>query len=85
MVKFIRDAFSDNGLPSSSRVLSGICTLTVCFAIAYYVVRKLTLPDPLVSGGLAAFGTSHYAANMASKMFGKTPNPVGPVDPNAAH
>jgi hypothetical protein len=91
MVKFIQDAFSDAGLPSASRILSGLCTATSCFAIVYYVVHKLELPDPLVSGGLAAFGTSHYAANLARNMFGKQtsipvdPNAIPGADPNAGH
>lgn len=63
MISYIKGAFSDNGSPSSSRIMSAVCTFAVIIWFSYVVFVKHIFPDPLSLTAGAGFGTSHYAAN----------------------
>lgn len=80
-IKWLADAFSDAGVPSSSRLLSGLCTLTSCFTIIFIAVKTKLYPDPLTAGGLGAFSTAHITVNAFKSVFKKEQNQVNPIDP----
>lgn len=69
--EFIKQAFCDNGQPSSSRLLTAATTLSSIVALLTVVFKTHVLPDGTALGGLGAFAASPYAVNRASKMFGK--------------
>jgi len=74
---YMAKAFSDNGSPSSSRLLTLLHSLVACAALIYIVVKTHVLPDGMTLTGLGAFSTAHYAVNRATTAFGKpnTPKP----------
>lgn len=79
---FVKKAFSDNGTPSSSRLLTVLHSLVACGALVYIIVRS---PVHTIDGGAAAglggFATVHYATNRITTAFGKngkTPPPDAP-------
>lgn len=63
MLAFIKSAFSDGDQPSSSRLLSGLCSLASIVWITHIVLHTHALPDVATLGGATAFSTAHYAAN----------------------
>jgi hypothetical protein len=65
MKQFIRQAFCDGGVPSSSRLLAAAHSLSVIFALLFFVIKTHALPDGTVSGGLGAFATAPYFINKA--------------------
>jgi hypothetical protein len=77
-------AFSDQGSPSSSRVLTLLHSLVACGALIYIVIKTHLMPDGMTLTGLGAFSTANYAVNRATTAFGKpnTPKPDVVVDPN---
>lgn len=68
--EYLSKAFSDNGTPSSSRLLGAFSTLAAVFCLVYVTIKNHIVPDALTTGGLAGFGTAHYAVNRVSNMFG---------------
>lgn len=58
-------AFSDNGTPSSSRLLAACHSLAAVFALLFYVVKTHLLPDGTIAAGLGAFATAPYVVNKA--------------------
>jgi hypothetical protein len=66
MKDFIVKAFSDNGTPSSSRLLSAVCTLAVIVWGTYFVWHTRALPDGLTMGGMATLATSHLGVSKIS-------------------
>lgn len=68
MLAFLKAAFSDNGTPSSSRIIAAISTLASVGWITYMLIHSHVLPDVATLGGLTAFGTAHYAVNRFSQM-----------------
>lgn len=68
---FIKKAFSDDGTPSSSRLLTLFHSLVASSCLVYVVVKNHALPDGTVLGGLGAFSTAHYLVNRATTAFGK--------------
>lgn len=80
-VGFIKDAFCDNGSPSSSRLLSTWLSVS-SMALIWFIVRHMMfLPVaslqvwigglPMVIGALATFAASPYGINRLSGMFKK--------------
>jgi hypothetical protein len=65
MKEFIKNVFSDNGIPSSSRILAATHSLAAVFALLFYVVKTHSMPDGTALGGLGAFATSPYLVNKA--------------------
>lgn len=80
---FIKKAFSDNGTPSMSRLLTIPHSLTACIAVLYIVFKTHTI-DGMTASGLGAFAGSHYAINRVTTAFGKNQNPTSDDVPAAA-
>lgn len=72
-------AFSDNGTPSSSRLLTLLHSLVGCSALIYVLAKTHMMPDGTTLAGLGAFTTAHYAVNRATNAWGKDKSP----QPNA--
>lgn len=70
-IGFLKSAFSDNGTPSSSRLLSIPHAAAAIFCLVYVSVKTHALPDGLAIGGLGAFATAPYAVNRAAGVFQK--------------
>jgi hypothetical protein len=69
---FIKKAFSDNGVPSSSRLLTVLHSLVACSAVVYIIVRSpLHTIDGGVAAGLGGFATVHYGVNRITTAFQK--------------
>lgn len=75
-LEFLRRAFSDNGVPSSSRILTLLHSLVAMGVLVFYVVKTHTMPDGGTLGGLGAFTTAHYLVNRATTAFGKQTKPA---------
>lgn len=87
---FLKKAFSDNGQPSSSRLLTVLHSLAAVFVLLFIAIKTGKYPGVDEATGLGGFAVVHYGTNRLSKMFGKdagtTPPPDGtqpPADPNA--
>ncbi len=70
MKEFFKQAFSDNGSPSSSRIISAVCALAAIGWISHVVIHTHALPGGVETGGITAFTTSHYIANRITTAFG---------------
>ena len=68
---YLKGAFSDNGMPSSSRFLTIPHSLTAIGCAIYMTVKTGGHPDPLALTALGGFATVHYAVNRASNMLKK--------------
>jgi hypothetical protein len=68
---FLKKAFSDNGQPSSSRLLTVLHSLTAIFVLVYIAVKTGKYPGVDEATGLGGFAVVHYGTNRISKMFGK--------------
>ncbi|VVB52839.1 Uncharacterised protein [uncultured archaeon] len=86
IAEHLRKAFSDNGEPSSSRLLALVHSVVASFVLVYIAIKTHGWPDGGTSAGLGAFATAPYAVNRASKMFDKKDDskdtkdvPSGPV------
>lgn len=79
---WLAKAFSDNGSPSSSRILTLLHSLVSCGTLVYVVAKNHAIPDGMTLTGLGAFSTAHYAVNRATTAWGKsnTPKPDVPAD-----
>ena len=83
---FIEKAFSDNGQPSSSRIISAwlsVSSMSLIWFIVHHMfsqsVDKLSVwmgNLPLVIGALATFSTAPYGISRLSTMFNKAGNKV---------
>jgi hypothetical protein len=62
---WIASAFSDNGTPSSSRILAAVHSLAATFVLIFVSVKTHAAPDGTVCGGLGAFATAPYFINKA--------------------
>jgi hypothetical protein len=78
--KYLKNAFSDNGSPSSSRLMTVPHSLAAIFCAIYMTVKTGGHPDGTSLVALGGFATVHYAVNRASTAFGKdnTPKPELP-------
>lgn len=72
---YLKQAFSDGGSPSSSRLLTAIHSLVACVVLLYVSIKNHGLPDGMTLTGLGAFSTAHYAVNRATTAFGKDKPP----------
>jgi hypothetical protein len=73
---FIKSVFSDNGVGSSSRVLSGAVVFSTLFWITYVVFKTKTIPDlggpsMFMATGVGVFMGTNKAADMISAFKGK--------------
>lgn len=76
MNDFIRRAFSENGEPSSSRILTALVVFFACGWVTSIVARTHALPD---FAGLALFIGTLYGVNQAGKVIaGLKPPPPSP-------
>jgi hypothetical protein len=76
---FIKQAFSDNGTPSSSRLLTVLHSLVACSAVVYIIIRSpLHTIDGGVAAGLGGFATVHYGVNRISNAMQRKAEPVVP-------
>lgn len=73
-MSFLREAFSENGIGSCSRLLMALHSLVACGALIFVVIKNHTLPDTLTLGGLGAFVSAPYAVNAARNVFQKVQN-----------
>ena len=70
-ISFIKTAFSDNGTPSSSRILTVPHSLAAIGCMVYMTVVTKGHPDAMAITAMGAFATVHYAVNRASNVFVK--------------
>lgn len=82
---FLKKAFSDNGQPSSSRLLTVLHSFAAMFVLIFIAVKTGKYPGVDEATGLGGFAVVHYGTNRISKMFGKdkdaTPPPPTPDAP----
>lgn len=69
-IQYAKSVLSDNGIPSSSRLLTLLHSLVTCGCLIYVSVKNHAIPDGMTLTGLGAFATAPYAVNRASNMFG---------------
>ena len=69
-IDFLKKAFSDNGTPSSSRMLCVPHSAAAIFVLVYLAIKTHTYPGIDTATGLGAFATAPYAINRVSNMFG---------------
>jgi hypothetical protein len=67
--EFIKQAFSDGGTPSVSRVLMALLFLCSIVWITHIVWKTHALPDGGALAGLAAFAVAPYGVHRFSKQF----------------
>jgi len=68
---FLKKAFSDNGTPSSSRLLSIPHFFVSAFGVLYSTVKTGGHPDALAITALSGFAVAPYTVNRVSNMLGK--------------
>jgi hypothetical protein len=78
---FIKEALSDNGSPSSSRIISAWLSVSSMALIWWMVRHMMSLPVatlgvwmgglPMIIGALAGFTVAPYGVNRLSGMFKK--------------
>ncbi len=71
-MSFWAGVFSDNGSPSSSRVLTAIHTTVSCACLGYVTYHNKAVPDATTLVGLGTFSTVHYAVNAVKNVFQKS-------------
>jgi len=81
--EYLAKAFSDNGQPSSSRLLTVPHSLAAIFVLIYLTIKTGHYPGLDEATGLGAFATVHYAVNRGTNMFGgqKKDKPDQNIDP----
>ena len=82
--EFLRKALSDNGTPSSSRLLAVLHSFAAVFCLVYVTIKNHAIPDGTVTAGLGAFATAPYAINRVSGMFGGQKKDQGGGDADTA-
>lgn len=68
---FLREAFSENGIPSSSRLLTVPNCFAAIFILGYVAIKTHSYPDATTWAGAGAFATVFYAVNRATTAWGK--------------
>lgn len=66
---FLKKAFSDNGTPSMSRVMTIPHVIIACWAVVYIALKTHGIGLDTLTG-LGGFATVHYGVNRISNMFG---------------
>ena len=64
-------AFSDNGTPSSSRLLTLFHSIAAIFVLVFVAVKTHVYPDSVQGAALGGFATVHYAVNRITTAWGK--------------
>jgi hypothetical protein len=71
MKDFVKAAFSDNGNPSSSRLLTVPHSLAAIFVLIYVAIKTHSFPSAAEGSALGGFATVHYLVNRATTAWGK--------------
>jgi len=69
---FLKKAFSDNGQPSSARLLTiphSICSIG---CLLYITIKTGGHPDPLIVTSLGGFSTVHYVVNRVTTAYSQS-------------
>jgi hypothetical protein len=74
LIGWTKSAFSDNGSPSSSRLLTVPHSLVAMFCAIYMTIKTGGHPDGTSLLALGGFATVHYATNRITTAFGKDGN-----------
>jgi hypothetical protein len=69
--QYLKSAFSDNGSPSSSRLMTIPHSLVAMFCAVYMTLKTGGHPDGTSLVALGGFATVHYAVNRVSTAWGK--------------
>jgi hypothetical protein len=72
MLDWLKKAFSDNGQPSSSRLLTALHSLAATFVLVYIAVKTRIYPDSAQGAALGGFATVHYMVNRITTAWGKS-------------
>ncbi len=64
-MSFLREAFSEDGEGSASRVMMGLHAIAGVAFIGHVVMHNHAIPDAMTMGGLTAFVIAPYAVNKA--------------------
>jgi hypothetical protein len=72
MTEFLKGVFSDNGSPSSSRVLTALHAGVACSCLVFVVHKTGSIPDAMTLAGLGTFAGVHYALNAARNVLQKS-------------
>lgn len=62
-MNFWREAFSDNGTASASRLLMAYHAFIGSLWVSFICWKTHALPDPMTLGAITAFVTAPYAVN----------------------
>jgi hypothetical protein len=79
-MSFLREAFSDGGEGSASRLMMGFHALVGAAGFGHVVIHTHALPDAMTMAGLTAFVTAPYAINAVHRAIdaiGAKQNPPG--------
>jgi hypothetical protein len=68
---WVGKAFSDNGQPSSSRLLTLFHSLAAIFVLVFVAVKTHVYPDSVQGAALGGFATVHYAVNRITTAWGR--------------
>jgi len=85
-MNFLREAFSDGGSASASRLMMAYHALIGSAWVTFVVYKNHTLPDAVTLTGITAFVTAPYAVNAfknAVTAFAKTNGVPGANTPAA--
>lgn len=69
-MSFLREAFSEDGQGSASRLMMGFHALVGAVAILHVVFHNHALPDAVTLAGVTGFVTAPYAINALHRMVG---------------
>ena len=73
MLGFLKEAFSDNGVVSSSRLMMAVHAVAGITWVSFIVMKNHVLPDGATMAGVTGFVAAPYAINVAGnavKAFG---------------
>ena len=76
IVTFIRNAFSNNGTPSSSRLLAGATVASTLMWVTYLVFKNGQLPDLTSAAVFIAAGFSGFGVSKLSEAINPSTNPT---------
>lgn len=81
---FLKKTFSDDGIPSMSRIMTVPHSLIACWAVVYIVLHTHGIGLDTATG-LGAFATVHYGVNKITKIFTKKDAPTDDAAKEAAN
>lgn len=74
MIDWLKRAFSDDGVPSSSRLLTAISMFVVLAGWLHVAIHTHAMPDPMGTGAAAALGTAPLTLHSVVNGWGKDRN-----------